>query len=143
MGIIRAACVCEGMHLPCLCRLYIAIARLRKPSWALAQQMDVVLAKKHDNAFGNLCPAQVHGQVLAGWSLHQLFQAAQQAGVGSVGQPSTADTLRRLDTFLAANWQAYLEFAESMVQQVRSAQLSPAQRRAQPCARRRALPSIL
>jgi hypothetical protein len=86
-----------------------------------------------------LCAAQVHGQVLAGWSLHQLTQAAQQAGVGSAGE-SSADTLRRLDTFLAANWQAYLEFAESMVQQVRSAQPSPAQRRGQPSARQPALP---
>jgi hypothetical protein len=76
---------------------------------------------------GYLClrAAQVHGRVLAGWSLHQLLQAAQQPCVDSAGEPSAADTLRRLDTFLAANWQAYLEFAEGMVQQVQSAQLSP------------------
>jgi hypothetical protein len=66
---------------------------------------------------------QVHGQVLAGWSLNQLGQAAQQAAAhGSAGEASAAAaTLQRLDTFLAANWQAYVEFAEAMVQQVRCA----------------------
>lgn len=62
---------------------------------------------------------QVHGQVLASWSLNQMALAAQQATSSSSAHSSAAaGTLNRLDTFLAANWQAYLEFAQGMVQQV-------------------------
>lgn len=59
--------------------------------------------------------------MLAGWSLNQLGQAAQQAAAhGSAGESSAAAaaTLQRLDTFLAVNWLAYVEFAEGMVRQV-------------------------
>lgn len=54
--------------------------------------------------------------------MNQLAQAAQQAAGGSSGDAPAA-TLQRLDTFLAANWQAYSEFAENMLQ-VRPAQSS-------------------
>lgn len=47
--------------------------------------------------------------------MNQLAQAAQEAAGGSPGDAPAA-TLQRLDTFLAANWQAYLEFAENMLQ---------------------------
>lgn len=60
---------------------------------------------------------QVHGQVLEGWMLNQLAQAAQQRAQGAAAD--AAQTLRRLDTFLAAIWQAYVEFTEDMAKQVR------------------------
>jgi hypothetical protein len=69
---------------------------------------------------------QVHGQVLAGWTLNQMAMAAQQAAQecssssAGVGQ-AAAGTLSRLDTFLAANWQAYVEFADGIMLQVRRA----------------------
>jgi hypothetical protein len=62
---------------------------------------------------------QVHGQVLEGWMLNQMARAAQHAGGLAAGSEGL-QILQRLDTFLAANWQAYVEFTEDMVKQVRS-----------------------
>lgn len=63
---------------------------------------------------------QAHGRLLASWSLSQLALAAQQTAAGG-SESAAASTLTRLDTFLAANWQAYIEFAQLMSQQVGSA----------------------
>jgi hypothetical protein len=68
--------------------------------------------------------------VLQGWSLAQLRLAATQAssstnaalGPSSSGElvsGSAVDTLRRLDTFLAANWQMYEGFAAEVLHKVR------------------------
>jgi hypothetical protein len=69
------------------------------------------------------CCRQVHGHVLAGWTLNQMALAAQQAAQESSNSSAgvnqaAAGTLSRLDTFLAANWQAYVEFADCIMQQV-------------------------
>lgn len=86
---------------------------------------------------------QAHGDVLQGWMLAQLQLAASQssamttagtaaaqAGVSAAGAHAAsdggsgfgggaaADTLRRLDTFLAANWQLYEEFVADLVHKV-------------------------
>jgi hypothetical protein len=56
--------------------------------------------------------SQAHGEVLAAWSLAQLSQAAQQGGAAGDAM------LRRLDTFLAANWQAYADFVADVLTKV-------------------------
>lgn len=50
--------------------------------------------------------------------LNQMARAAQQQAEGPAGASEGKQTLQRLDTFLAANWQAYVEFTEDMVKQV-------------------------
>lgn len=68
--------------------------------------------------------AQAHAEVLSAWAQSQLALAASGKG-GPAGTPSITDAadaedvLRCLDTFLAANWQAYTDFAHDVVHKVR------------------------
>jgi hypothetical protein len=72
---------------------------------------------------------QAHGEVLQGWAAAQLRLAASQAsrssttaavsgGDDAVADGSGDDTWRPLDTFLAANWQMYEEFAADILHKV-------------------------
>jgi hypothetical protein len=75
---------------------------------------------------------QAHGEVLQGWAVAQLQLASSQANSSSSsaamgpsgseeGMDGSADyTMRRLDTFLAANWQMYEEFAADVLHKVRA-----------------------
>jgi hypothetical protein len=71
--------------------------------------------------------------MLQGWVVAQLQLAASQASnsssntdaMGPSGREegmtgSTVDILRRMDTFLAANWQMYEEFAAEVLHKVRA-----------------------
>lgn len=71
---------------------------------------------------------QAHGEVLQGWAAAQLRLAASQSSSSTTAAApcdsqdvfagSADDTLRRLDTFLAANWQLYEEFVADMLHKV-------------------------
>lgn len=58
---------------------------------------------------------QVHGQVLQDWQLAQLQPAA--AG-SSDNSDAPQDIMRRMDTFLAANWQQYASFVDDVLHKV-------------------------
>jgi hypothetical protein len=77
-----------------------------------------------------MLPLQAHGEVLQAWATAQLRLAASQKGSSStaadaagagagVADGDADDTLRRLDVFLAANWQMYEEFAAEVLHRVR------------------------
>jgi hypothetical protein len=84
--------------------------------------------------YDGLLLLQAHGEVLQGWAVAQLRLAASQASSSSSSNTaatgpsgseegmtdSTVDTLRRMDTFLAANWQMYEEFAAEVLHKVRA-----------------------
>lgn len=76
-----------------------------------------------------LLHVQAHGAVLQGWAAAELRLAAGRAGrirtvngaaetQGGLANDSAAATLRRVDTFLAANWQMYEEFAAEVLHKV-------------------------
>uniref|UniRef100_A0A383WF28 Uncharacterized protein n=1 Tax=Tetradesmus obliquus TaxID=3088 RepID=A0A383WF28_TETOB len=98
----------------------------------LPQQLAKLVRRKAAFATECLVPvaalAKAHGEVLQGWAAAQLRLAASQSSSSTTAAApcdsqdvfagSADDTLRRLDTFLAANWQLYEEFVADMLHKV-------------------------
>ncbi|WIA30373.1 hypothetical protein OEZ86_000459 [Tetradesmus obliquus] len=98
----------------------------------LSQQLAKLARRKAAFAKECLVPvaalAKEHGEVLQGWAAAQLRLAASQSSSSTTAAApcdsedvfagSADDTLRRLDTFLAANWQLYKDFVADILHKV-------------------------